>query len=194
MRSISTAPRWRCSSTRARDTPAPFAFAEIGPKWVGTHSTHAIAPEAVLEVYARTLGKTPPPSFTLCVRGETFELGEGLSAEAAERLEAAWDVPRGADARADCRSLARAPSAPGCPSRRMALAAAQTNQPASVRFQSLRRQNLQLLVPESAGLAHPTLSPAPTQGPRAVAAPKRRMKCLGGGRDPDVVGPKRSGP
>jgi hydrogenase maturation protease len=73
-----------------KDTPAPFAFAEIGPKRIATHTTHAIPPEAVLDVFARTLGKTPPPTFTLCVRGERFELGEGLSAEAAERLEAAW--------------------------------------------------------------------------------------------------------
>jgi hydrogenase maturation protease len=32
----------------------------------------------------------PPPSFVLCMRGERFELGEGLSAEASGRLEAAW--------------------------------------------------------------------------------------------------------
>ena len=78
-----------------KDTPAPFAFAEIEAKWVETHSTHSIAPESVLEVYARTFGKAPPPSFTLCVRGERFELGEGLSAEAAERLEAAWRFVQG---------------------------------------------------------------------------------------------------
>jgi len=73
-----------------RNTPAPFAFSEIAPARIATHSTHAIAPEAVLDVYARTLGRPPPPSFTLCVRGERFELGEGLTAEASERLEAAW--------------------------------------------------------------------------------------------------------
>ncbi len=73
-----------------RNTPAPFAFSEIAPKRDATHTTHALAPEAVLDVYARSLGRTPPPSFTLCVRGERFELGEGLSIEAAERLEAAW--------------------------------------------------------------------------------------------------------
>jgi hydrogenase maturation protease len=73
-----------------KDTPAPFFFAEVLPRRGETFTTHAIAPEAVLEVYARTLGKIPPPSFTLCVRGERFELGEGLSAEAAERLETAW--------------------------------------------------------------------------------------------------------
>ena len=78
-----------------RNTPAPFAFAEVEPQRGETFTTHAIAPEAVLEVYARTLGKTPPPSFTLCVRGERFELGEGLSADAAERLEAAWDFLQG---------------------------------------------------------------------------------------------------
>ena len=51
-----------------RDTPAPFAFTEIAPRRVVTHSTHAIAPEAVLDICARTLGKPAPPSFTLCVR------------------------------------------------------------------------------------------------------------------------------
>ena len=78
-----------------RDTPAPFAFSEIWPKREASHSTHAIAPEAVLDVYARSLGKPPPPSFTLCVRGERFELGEGLSAEATKRLEAAWEFLQG---------------------------------------------------------------------------------------------------
>ena len=73
-----------------KDTPAPFAFAEIGPRRDASHTSHALAPEAVLDVYARSLGRTPPPSFILCVRGERFELGESLSAEAQARLEAAW--------------------------------------------------------------------------------------------------------
>ena len=78
-----------------RNTPAPFTFTEVEPQRGETFTTHAIAPEAVLEVYARTLGKRPPPSFTFCVRGERFELGEGLSAAAAERLETAWDFLQG---------------------------------------------------------------------------------------------------
>ena len=49
----------------------------------------------MLDVYARALGRTPPPAFTLCMRGERFELGEGLSAEAGERLEAAWAFVQG---------------------------------------------------------------------------------------------------
>jgi hydrogenase maturation protease len=73
-----------------KNTPAPFAFAEIGPRRGTAHTTHALAPEAVLDVCARALGKAAPPAFTLCVRGERFELGQGLSPEASDRLEAAW--------------------------------------------------------------------------------------------------------
>ena len=78
-----------------RDTPAPFAFAEIGPERGETHTTHALAPEAVLDVYARSLRRPPPPAFTLSMRGESFELGDGLSPEAADRLEVAWDFLQG---------------------------------------------------------------------------------------------------
>jgi len=73
-----------------RDTPAPFTFAEIAPARALTPTTHALAPEAVLDVCERALGRSPPPAFMLCIRGERFELGEGLSPEASERLEAAW--------------------------------------------------------------------------------------------------------
>ncbi len=73
-----------------KDTPAPFTFTEIEPARALTPTTHALAPEAVLDVYARALRQSPPPAFTLCICGERFELGEGLSPEASERLEAAW--------------------------------------------------------------------------------------------------------
>jgi hydrogenase maturation protease len=73
-----------------RDTPAPFTFAEIKPTPASTPMTHALAPEAVLDAHARALGRAAPPAFTLAIRGERFELGQGLSTEANERLEAAW--------------------------------------------------------------------------------------------------------
>ena len=129
-----------------RDTPAPFAFAEIAPRRGGTHTTHAIAPEAVLDVYARTLGKTPPPSFTLCVRGERFELGEGLSAEAAERLEAAWAFLQGLMRERTVEAWRRAarPEAEGRSRRAKPRRPPRAKLGARGRFQRLRRQKLQL--------------------------------------------------
>ena len=70
--------------------PSPFAFAEITARRDASHTTHSLSPEAVLDVYSRALERSPPPAFALCVRGESFELGESLSPEGAERLEAAW--------------------------------------------------------------------------------------------------------
>ncbi|MDI9848690.1 hydrogenase maturation protease [Rhodoblastus sp. 17X3] len=73
-----------------KNTPAPFAFTEIHARHGMTHTSHALAPEAVLGVYEKTMGGRPPPSFLLCVRGESFDLGEGLSAAGAARLEQSW--------------------------------------------------------------------------------------------------------
>ncbi len=72
-----------------RETPDPFVFAEILPRRDASHTTHALSPEALLDVAERALSRPAPPSFVLCVRGERFELGAPLSAEAAARLEAA---------------------------------------------------------------------------------------------------------
>ena len=72
-------------------TAAPFAYHAIEPAdSVVTHSTHALPPEAVLAVYRKLTGCEPPPSFILCVRGESFELGADLTAAAIVNLEAAW--------------------------------------------------------------------------------------------------------
>jgi hydrogenase maturation protease len=72
-------------------TPAPFEFHAIEPAGaVATHSTHALPPESVLAVYRAVTDREPPPSFVLCVRGESFELGANLTAGAKLNLEAAW--------------------------------------------------------------------------------------------------------
>jgi hydrogenase maturation protease len=72
-------------------TPAPFSFYAIEPaSTVATHSTHALPPEAVLAVYRAFAGCEPPPAFVLCVRGESFELGASLAADAKINFEAAW--------------------------------------------------------------------------------------------------------
>lgn len=70
--------------------PAPFAFVETGPRLGLTHTSHAMAPEAVLDVYSRVMGETPPPAFVLGMRGEGFELGTELGAAARAHLDAAF--------------------------------------------------------------------------------------------------------
>ena len=77
------------------DTPGPFQFYPIVPssaanKCGTTSSTHNMPPQGVLDVYRQFEGAEPPPSFVLCVRGEKFELGEGLSDHAQAHIEAAW--------------------------------------------------------------------------------------------------------
>ena len=71
-------------------TPAPFEFRRAVPAEDFLHTSHAISPEAVLATYRRVTGKEPPEAWVLCVRGESFELGEGLSEAAAANLGAAW--------------------------------------------------------------------------------------------------------
>ena len=101
----------------ALDGPAPFGFREVKPRSEITPSTHALSPQALLDICVRVLKMPPPPAFVLAVKGESFELGEGLSNIGAARLEAAWNFLRGlmanpdADAwRASARSLRDTPS------------------------------------------------------------------------------------
>jgi len=72
-------------------TPAPLAFyAVAAAPDAARGSTHELSPQAVLAVYRKIEGAEPPPAFVLCVRGERFELGEGLSGPAEAHMEAAW--------------------------------------------------------------------------------------------------------
>ncbi|WP_153146031.1 hydrogenase maturation protease [Dechloromonas sp. H13] len=77
------------------NTPAPFIFAQIYPSTATSHTTHALPPEAVLEVYRQMEGKDPPPSFVLCVHGEKFGLGEPLTTAAENDAEAAFELLMG---------------------------------------------------------------------------------------------------
>ena len=67
----------------------PFAFAELKPESDRSYTTHAMSPAAVLQVYLDINRRPPPPTFLLSIRGEHFELGEGLSPAALANLEAA---------------------------------------------------------------------------------------------------------
>jgi hydrogenase maturation protease len=72
-------------------TPGPYTFGRIRPLEGIAHTSHALPPESVLQVYRQIEGEEPPPAFVLCVRGESFALGEPLGAAAAAYLEAAFN-------------------------------------------------------------------------------------------------------
>jgi len=59
-----------------------FDFALLEPAKDNSYTTHAMSPAAVLAVYETIARQTPPPCFLLSIKGEKFELGEGLSAAA----------------------------------------------------------------------------------------------------------------
>lgn len=74
-----------------KDTPIPYAFYRAAIKRLDGHTTHAVAPETLLGVYAMVHDAAPPPAFILCVAGSVFELGEPLSAAAELNLQQACD-------------------------------------------------------------------------------------------------------
>lgn len=56
--------------------------------------SHAMAPEALLEVFVRTQGRPPPPAFVLALRADSTALGEGLSPAGEEALRCGWTIVR----------------------------------------------------------------------------------------------------
>ena len=71
------------------DTPAPYSFYRACAGEDRTLYSHALTPEAVLATYVQVYETEPPPSFVLCVCGEQFELGSGLSSRSGQHLELA---------------------------------------------------------------------------------------------------------
>jgi hydrogenase maturation protease len=84
------------------DAPAPCSLARIEAARDASFTTHAMSPQAVLKVYADIEESEAPPCWLLAIRGERFELGEGLSDAARQSLQAA--LQRAADWM-DCESL-----------------------------------------------------------------------------------------
>jgi len=80
----------------------PFTFTPVVAAEDTSYSSHALSPSAVLHAYQKLFGE-PPPSSVLAIRGEAFELGEGLSEAAKTHLEAAleWLRKRLAEMTAD---------------------------------------------------------------------------------------------
>jgi hydrogenase maturation protease len=54
-------------------------------------TTHAMAPEAVMQVYEQLHGRPPPPCTLLAIRARQFELGTAIGADAQQHLALALD-------------------------------------------------------------------------------------------------------
>ncbi len=71
--------------------PAPYQFTRLQPIQDASYTSHALSPAAVLHVYQQINHAPPPPAFQLAIRGESFELGEPMSAAAEAHLVAALE-------------------------------------------------------------------------------------------------------
>jgi hydrogenase maturation protease len=73
----------------SRVCAAPFEVHTAQPRRDSSISSHALSPEALLQVFADLQGHPPPPAMVLAIRGEAFELGEPMSEAAQAHLAAA---------------------------------------------------------------------------------------------------------
>jgi len=71
------------------EAPAPYRHSRLFAARDASFTTHAMTPEAVMQVYVELHDADPPPCTLLAIRGERFELGEPLSPAAAAHLDAA---------------------------------------------------------------------------------------------------------
>lgn len=67
--------------------PEPFAFTRLTPAEETGYTTHAMRPEAVLQVYTRITAGVPPPAWLLALRGYAFDLGKDVTPGARDNLK-----------------------------------------------------------------------------------------------------------
>ena len=70
------------------DCTAPFEARPIHARRDTSYTSHALSPEALLQVYEDMQSHASPPATLLALRGEVFGLGEPLSAVAKDHLQA----------------------------------------------------------------------------------------------------------
>lgn len=68
----------------------PFSFYEAMARRPSGYTSHAVAPETLLGLYAMVQNERAPPLFVLSIAGLTFELGEPLSKQAKAHLDCAF--------------------------------------------------------------------------------------------------------
>ena len=79
----------------ALDLAEPFTVRPLQAARGGGIGSHALAPEAVLQVYQDLHHQPPPPATLLAIRASAFELGSAPGAEALADLEQAIAWARG---------------------------------------------------------------------------------------------------
>ena len=73
-------------------TEPAVAFSRLTPSGQVSHTSHAMAPAAVLRV-CQQIGEPPPAeAYVLCVRGESFALGAAMSAAACTHMQSACQL------------------------------------------------------------------------------------------------------
>ena len=72
----------------------PFEVTPLMAAQDASFTTHALSPQALMQVFVDLQGVAPPPCTLLAIRGERFELGEPPSASALENLKAATQWAR----------------------------------------------------------------------------------------------------
>lgn len=68
---------------------APFELTQLQAAPDSSFTSHALSPQALLQVFCDLLGEAPPPCTLLAIRGERFELGAPPSTAALAHLAAA---------------------------------------------------------------------------------------------------------
>lgn len=71
---------------------APFQLSEISALQDNSYTSHAMTPFALLHTFKQVYGTEAPASYLLRIRGYGFELGDGLSPEAANNLARAAEA------------------------------------------------------------------------------------------------------
>ena len=73
------------------DGAAPCAVHVLRSATQRQLTTHAMAPEAVMQVYEQLHGQPAPPCMLLAIRASRFELGEPIGADAQQHLALALE-------------------------------------------------------------------------------------------------------
>jgi hydrogenase maturation protease len=96
------------------DAAAPFTIERLESARDASFTTHAVSPQAILQVFCELEGGVPPPCWLLAIRGQGWDLGTAPSGVARRNLQAAiarareWIASGTASPRLPCTGLGAA--------------------------------------------------------------------------------------